>query len=103
MEIASHLRSAISRACPQADSRVSVRVGHINNHIPHSSILAWEVPWTEEPGRLQFMRSQRVSHNSVTKQQQTHGTTARIKSDFSEALCTMLGTYIVVVQFLSHL
>ena len=24
----------------------------------HSSILAWEVPWTEEPGRLQFMGSQ---------------------------------------------
>ena len=26
----------------------------------HSSILAWEIPWTEEPGRLQFMRSQTV-------------------------------------------
>ena len=26
----------------------------------HSSILAWEIPWTEEPGRLQFMGSQRV-------------------------------------------
>ena len=24
----------------------------------HSSILAWEIPWTEEPGRLQFMRKQ---------------------------------------------
>ena len=24
----------------------------------HSSILTWEIPWTEEPGRLQFMRSQ---------------------------------------------
>ena len=24
----------------------------------HSSILAWEIPWTEEPGRLQFMASQ---------------------------------------------
>ena len=29
----------------------------------HSSILAWEIPWTEEPGRLQSMRSQRVGHN----------------------------------------
>ena len=27
---------------------------------PHSSILAWEIPWTEEPGRLQSMGSQRV-------------------------------------------
>ena len=29
----------------------------------HSSILAWEIPWTEEPGRLQTMGSQRVRHN----------------------------------------
>ena len=29
----------------------------------HSSILAWRVPWTEEPGRLQSMRSHRVGHN----------------------------------------
>ena len=29
----------------------------------HSSILAWRVPWTEEPGRLQSMGSQRVGHN----------------------------------------
>ena len=35
----------------------------------HSSILAWEIPWTEEPGRLQSMGSQRVGHNWVTKQQ----------------------------------
>ena len=29
----------------------------------HSSILAWRIPWTEEPGRLQSMVSQRVGHN----------------------------------------
>ena len=29
----------------------------------HSSILAWEIPWTEKPGRLQFMGSQRVRHD----------------------------------------
>ena len=29
----------------------------------HSSILAWRIPWTEEPGRLQFMGSQRVEHD----------------------------------------
>ena len=33
----------------------------------YSSILAWEVPWTEEPGGLQSMGSQRVRHDSVTK------------------------------------
>ena len=32
-----------------------------------SSILAWEIPWTEEPGRLQSMGSQRVGHNWATK------------------------------------
>ena len=29
----------------------------------HSSILAWEIPWTEAPGGLQSMGSQRVRHN----------------------------------------
>ena len=29
----------------------------------HSRILAWEISWTEEPGKLQFMGSQRVRHD----------------------------------------
>ena len=29
----------------------------------HSSVLAWRIPWTEEPGGLQSMGSQRVGHN----------------------------------------
>ena len=29
----------------------------------HSSILAWEIPWTEKPGGLQLMGSQRVGHD----------------------------------------
>ena len=29
----------------------------------HSSILAWRIPWTEEPGGLRSMGSQRVGHN----------------------------------------
>ena len=36
----------------------------------HSSILAWEVPWIEEPGRLQSMGLQRLRHEFKTKQQQ---------------------------------
>ena len=36
----------------------------------HSNILAWESSWTEEPGGLQPMGSQRVGHNLVIKQQQ---------------------------------
>ena len=35
----------------------------------NSSILFWEIPWTEEPGRLQSMGSQRVEHDLVTKYQ----------------------------------
>ena len=33
---------------------------------PHSSTLAWKIPWTEEPGRLQYMESQRVRHDWAT-------------------------------------
>ena len=33
----------------------------------HSRILAWKIPWTEEPGRLQSTGSQRVGHNWVTE------------------------------------
>ena len=36
----------------------------------HSSI-AWEISWTEEPGGLHSMRSERVRHNLVTEQQQS--------------------------------
>ena len=38
--------------------------------ITHSIILAWEIPWTEETGRLQSMGSPRVGYNFVTEQQQ---------------------------------
>ena len=33
---------------------------------PHSSTLAWKIPWTEEPGRLQSMGSLRVRHDRLT-------------------------------------
>ena len=35
----------------------------------HSSTLAWTIPWTEEPGGLQSMESQRVGHDSKHTQQ----------------------------------
>ena len=40
----------------------------------HSSILAWRIPWTEEPGRLQSTGSQRVRHDWETKQQEQNMT-----------------------------
>ena len=36
----------------------------------HSSILAWEIPWTEESGGLKSMNLQRVRHDLSSKQQQ---------------------------------
>ena len=33
---------------------------------PHSSTVAWKIPWMEEPGRLQSMLSQTVGHNCAT-------------------------------------
>ena len=35
----------------------------------HSSILVWEIPWTEQPGEVQSMGLQRVGHNSATEEQ----------------------------------
>ena len=33
---------------------------------PHSSTLAWKIPWTEEPGRMQFVMLLRVEHDRAT-------------------------------------
>ena len=51
----------------------------------HSSILTWEIPWTGEPGRLQFKWSQGVWHDLLTKQQQW----SEIK--FLVGLCSFAG------------
>ena len=39
---------------------------------PHSSILAWEILWEEEPGGLQFMGLQRIGHDWATEQQNSN-------------------------------
>ena len=41
----------------------------------HSSILAWRVPWTEEPGGLQSVGLQRVEHDGATNTFTYHATT----------------------------
>ena len=38
----------------------------------HSSILAWEIPWTEEPGGLQSMGLRRVGHDLATEHAHTY-------------------------------
>ena len=58
----------------------------------HSSILAWEIAWLEEPGGLQSMGSQRVRHDLATKQKEQHniggGEVAwRIISPLERSLC----------------
>ena len=44
----------------------------------HSSILSWEIPWTEEPGGLQSTGSQRVGHNWVHAHTHTHTHTHKL-------------------------
>ena len=49
-----------------ADTQVQSRSGEDpleKGMVTHSSILAWRIPWTEEPGRLQSMRLQRTGHD----------------------------------------
>ena len=52
-------------ACSAGDPGLSPGLGRSleEGMATHSSILAWRIPWTEEPGGLQSMESQRVEHN----------------------------------------
>ena len=46
-------------------------VGNLGEEMAtHSSILAWRIPWTKEPGELESMGLQSIGHDLVTKQQQ---------------------------------
>ena len=46
------------------------------------SILTWEIPWTEEPGRLHSMGSQRVRHDWTTK----HSTATTLNSHYEDKI-----------------
>ena len=48
----------------------------------HSSILAWRIPWTEEPGRLQSMGSQRVGQDSKIHTFTFHKNSVRSASNY---------------------
>ena len=41
----------------------TIAIGHGEENGTHSNILAWKIPWTEEPGRLQSMGLQKVRHD----------------------------------------
>ena len=59
----------------------------------HSSILARRIPWTEEPGGLQSMGSQRVGHDGLT-----HTHTHTYTYSFSDSDCRILNVVPYVVQ-----
>ena len=50
---------------PEAENKEYILIGKVSKKAmaPHSSTLAWKIPWTEEPGRLQSMGSLRVGHD----------------------------------------
>ena len=47
----------------------------------HSSVLAWKIPWTEEPGVLPSMGSRRVDTTEATQQQQQQGKQKRSRTE----------------------
>ena len=52
-QLATHQTSIYTTACGSPEKAMA----------PHSSTLAWKIPWTEEPGRLQSMGLLRVGHD----------------------------------------
>ena len=46
-----------------------------------SSTLAWRMPWTEKPGRLQFIGSQRIRHDLATERARMHSMLKRNELD----------------------
>ena len=50
--------------CKESDTTERLSLSPLEKEMAiHSSTLAWKIPWTEEPGRLQSMGLQRVGHN----------------------------------------
>ena len=47
----------------ETDNKIKIMTKEEEETATHSSILAWRIPWTEEPSRLQFIGLQRVRHD----------------------------------------
>ena len=70
----------------------------------HSSIPAWRISWTEEPGRLQFTGSQNVGHNCATEH--THSTLCKFNiqhNNLNYVHCKMRMTWPQCLQCPCHL
>ena len=65
----------------------------------HSSLLAWEISWTEEPGGLQSLGSQRAGHNLATKQQRHHficsSAVSRVSVEMHKLQAASLGPLVI--------
>ena len=59
----------------------------------HSSLLAWRIPWTEAPGALQSVGSQRVGYDSVTQQQPHPSGKSRLHFPSSPLPCSLPGLW----------
>ena len=67
------MASLVAQTVKRLPTMWETRVQCLGQEVPlekematHSSILAWKIPWTEEPGRLQSMGWQRVGHDRAT-------------------------------------
>ena len=70
----------------------------------HSSVLAWRIPWTEEPGGLQSMGLRRVGHNWVTEPLHPHNTICWIKKLIGgETIQRIVVVLMVSPQWVGHL
>ena len=58
----------------------------------YSSILAWRIPWTEEPGRLQSLGSQRVRHDRATEH------TCSLPFSFSVSFWDAYNAHVIVLD-----
>ena len=69
-----------------------------NNPLQYSSILAWEIPWTEEAGGLQSMGLQRVGHDLATKT-----TTTPLVKSYQLPFCSFIFHHFAASVYPSHL
>ena len=70
VDIQSHLTSLVAQMVKRLPTMLETWVQSLGQEdllekemATHSSILAWKIPWTEKPGRLQSLGSQRVGHD----------------------------------------
>ena len=66
----------------------------------HSNILAWKIPWTEEPGRLRSMASQKVGHNLATRQKQQ---SSEVASRYFKILLPFSQFYVFLLVLFQHI